>query len=50
MVVTSGHINNLYNTLFWAMVQQGRMSEAEAELNIRVSPYPSPSPFSSPSP
>lgn len=25
------HINNLYNTTFWALVQQGRMSNTEAE-------------------
>ena len=27
----SGHINNLYNTTFWAMVQKGSMSNTEAE-------------------
>ena len=26
-----GHINNLYNTTFWALVQQGKMTNAAAE-------------------
>ena len=34
----AGHINNLYNTTFWAMVQRGGMgtTEAEAELKVRL--------------
>lgn len=34
------HINNLYNTAFWALVQQGGMStkEAHATLSVRLSP------------
>ncbi|GAB7344125.1 hypothetical protein MBLNU457_2023t3 [Dothideomycetes sp. NU457] len=29
------HINNLYNTTFWALVQQGNMSGTEAELFLK---------------
>ncbi|PNS19446.1 hypothetical protein CAC42_7290 [Sphaceloma murrayae] len=29
------HINNLYNTTFWAMVQQGGQSPTEAELELK---------------
>ncbi|KAL9113176.1 MAG: hypothetical protein Q9187_007660 [Circinaria calcarea] len=29
------HINNLYNTTFWAMVQQGGMSNTEAEAELK---------------
>ncbi|KAI8055338.1 putative tRNA guanylyltransferase-like protein [Syncephalis plumigaleata] len=29
------HINNLYNTSFWALVQQGDLSEQEAEETLR---------------
>lgn len=32
-----GHINNLYNTAFWALVQQGKQSEKEAEMTLNVS-------------
>lgn len=31
------HINNLYNTVFWALVLKGGMSGAEAELELRGS-------------
>lgn len=31
-----GHINNLYNTTFWALVQQGRMTTQEAEDTLKV--------------
>lgn len=31
------HINNLYNTTFWALVQQGGLSGAQAEEKLRVS-------------
>ncbi|XP_055345819.1 probable tRNA(His) guanylyltransferase [Paramacrobiotus metropolitanus] len=29
------HINNLYNTVFWALVQQGGMTPAEAQLRLK---------------
>lgn len=32
-----GHINNLYNTTFWAMVQQGGINNTDAELELKVS-------------
>ena len=33
-----GHINNLYNTTFWALVQKGGMTtqQAEEELKVRI--------------
>ena len=31
------YINNLYNTAFWAFVQRGGFSEADAEKELRVS-------------
>lgn len=31
------HINNLFNTTFWALVQQGGMTEKDAENHLRVS-------------
>ncbi|MCJ1236321.1 tRNA-His guanylyltransferase [Varicellaria rhodocarpa] len=39
LVWAVGHINNLYNTTFWAMVQKGGMgtTEAEAELKGTIS-------------
>ena len=39
-----GHINNLYNTTFWAMVQQGGISNTDAELELKVSFWHSSSP------
>jgi tRNA(His) guanylyltransferase len=30
------HINNLFNTTFWALVQQGGMTEIEAEDHLKV--------------
>ena len=30
----AGHINNLYNTTFWALVQQGGMEAREAEQRL----------------
>ncbi|GAB1212375.1 hypothetical protein ATERTT37_001513 [Aspergillus terreus] len=30
-----GHINNLYNTTFWTMVQQGGMSNTDAEQELK---------------
>jgi tRNA(His) 5'-end guanylyltransferase len=32
---SKGHINNLYNTTFWALVQQGGMGEREAEQRLK---------------
>jgi tRNA(His) guanylyltransferase len=29
-----GHINNLYNTTFWALVEMGKMSNTEAEKRL----------------
>lgn len=34
---STGHINNLFNTTFWCLVQQGGMSGAEAEKFLAVS-------------
>lgn len=34
---SAGHINNLYNTTFWAMVQQGGMNNVDAERELQVS-------------
>jgi len=31
-----GHINNLYNTTFWALIQQGGMGNTEAEQMLKV--------------
>lgn len=31
-----GHINNLYNTTFWALQQKGGMSATEAEKELKV--------------
>lgn len=35
-----GHINNLYNTTFWALIQNGGMDakDAEKELAVRLIP------------
>jgi tRNA(His) 5'-end guanylyltransferase len=33
---TTGHINNLYNTTFWAMVQRKGMTEQQAESKLKV--------------
>ncbi len=32
-----GHINNLYNTAFWALIQLGGMDSTEAEKTLKVS-------------
>lgn len=32
----AGHINNLYNTTFWALVQQGDMDATQAEERLKV--------------
>ena len=31
-----GHINNLYNTTFWALVQKGGLDTAQAEERLKV--------------
>ena len=31
-----GHINNLYNTTFWALVQKGGMDARQAEEKLKV--------------
>ncbi len=31
-----GHINNLYNTTFWALIQRGGMDAKEAEKELLV--------------
>jgi tRNA(His) guanylyltransferase len=31
----TGHINNLYNTTFWALLQQGQMSNIDAEALLK---------------
>lgn len=33
----SAHINNLYNTAFWALIQQGQLSVREAHATLNVS-------------
>ena len=37
----SGHINNLYNTTFWALVQKAGMEAraAEEKLKVKLSNY-----------
>lgn len=32
----TGHINNLYNTTFWALIQNGGMDAKEAEKALAV--------------
>ena len=32
----AGHINNLYNTTFWALVQKGGMDVKQAEQRLKV--------------
>ena len=33
------HINNLYNTAFWSLVQQGGQTTTEAHATLRVSSF-----------
>lgn len=33
----SGHINNLYNTVFWTLVQRGGLTTTQAEDRLKVS-------------
>lgn len=35
-MMLAGHINNLYNTTFWALIQQGGMTNQEAEKALAV--------------
>lgn len=35
-LILAGHINNLYNTTFWALIQQGGMTNQEAEKALAV--------------
>lgn len=35
-MILAGHINNLYNTTFWALIQQGGMTNQEAEKALAV--------------
>lgn len=34
-----GHINNLYNTTFWALIQLGGIDPTEAEKTLKVTAY-----------
>lgn len=36
VLIEPGHINNLYNTTFWTMVQKGGMSNTDAERELQV--------------
>jgi len=36
MLKSKGHINNLYNTTFWALIQQGGMDAKAAEKELAV--------------
>ena len=31
-----GHINNLYNTTFWALIERGGIGATEAEAELKV--------------
>jgi tRNA(His) guanylyltransferase len=35
LIVCLGHINNLYNTTFWTLVQQGGTGAREAEQRLK---------------
>lgn len=37
MLIVLGHINNLYNTTFWALILQGGMDNRQAEQALLVS-------------
>ena len=37
LIEGEGHINNLYNTTFWALVQRGGLDTAQAEERLKVS-------------
>jgi tRNA(His) 5'-end guanylyltransferase len=37
LMLYAGHINNLYNTTFWALIQKGGMTAQEAEKELDVS-------------
>jgi tRNA(His) guanylyltransferase len=36
MLIMVGHINNLYNTTFWALIQLGGLDAKEAEKTLAV--------------
>lgn len=36
LYMRSGHINNLYNTTFWALVEKGEMDATSAEAELKV--------------
>ena len=36
VLMEPGHINNLYNTTFWALVQKGGMGATEVEAELKV--------------
>ena len=36
LIKATGHINNLYNTVFWALVQLENMSTTQAEAQLKV--------------
>ena len=36
LIEGEGHINNLYNTTFWALVQKGGLDTAQAEERLKV--------------
>lgn len=36
LYMRSGHINNLYNTTFWALVEKGKMDATKAEAELKV--------------
>lgn len=36
----AGHINNLYNTTFWALIQLGGLDAKEAEKTLAVGAFP----------
>lgn len=35
-IVLTGHINNLYNTVFWALVQQSGLTPVQAQERLQV--------------
>lgn len=39
-VSITAHVNNLYNTVFWALVQQGDQTSTEAHATLRVTLIP----------
>ena len=39
LLVGLGHINNLYNTTFWALVEKGAMDATKGEMMLKVGPF-----------